>query len=59
MLTQPNLLDKTLDFFDAVEELIILLLDLNKAKDLDKASMPYTDAFRYKLRVWQSLIVTI
>lgn len=48
-----------MDFFDAVETLIMLLLNMHKGKLFDKSYMPYTEAFRYKLRCWQSLIVCV
>lgn len=59
LLNDPASLDKALDFFNAMEEIVKQLIDMNSLKMFDKARMPYTDAFRYKLRVWQSLIVFV
>jgi hypothetical protein len=44
-------------FTDGIEKLIIQLLEVNYSIKYEKASMPYSDGHRVKVRAWQTLVV--
>lgn len=56
---QQALTQNTLDFIEGMERVILLLLDINYDRRFDKASMPYGDAHRVKVRAWQTLVVVL
>ena len=59
-LSQGVELDQeVLAFTDGVEKLILWLLDLNYNIKYEKASMPYSDGHRTKVRAWQTLVVLL
>ena len=52
-LAQGGELDNSiLGFTDGVEKLIMWLLDLNYSIKYERASMPYSDGHRVKVRAW-------
>jgi hypothetical protein len=42
-----------------MENIVLKLLEINFDKRYEKASMPYSDAHRVKVRAWQSLVVML
>ena len=59
-LLQGGELDpQLLAFTDGLEKLIMWLIDLNYSIKFVKASMPYSDGHRLKVRAWQTLVVLL
>ena len=50
---------KLMAFTDGIEKLIIWLIELNYNIKFEKASMPYSDGHRVKVRAWQTLVVLL
>jgi hypothetical protein len=51
--------DSLISFTDGIEKLILTLIDLNYTIKYEKASMPYSDGHRTKVRAWQTILVCL
>lgn len=51
--------DTVVAFTEGIEKLIVNLLELNYTIKYEKASMPYSDGHRMKVRAWQTIVVLL
>lgn len=51
--------DTVILFTEGIEKLIVNLLELNYTIKYEKASMPYSEGHRMKVRAWQTIVVLL